>query len=64
MNRLQDLLKMNPSFLIEAHGNGHNIYFASCSKKRKKVKVSHALFEYAKKANLFPVVNKHLNLVK
>ena len=48
MKRLSDLLKMNPGFLIEAHGNGHSMYFASCGNKRKKIKIPHALFEYAK----------------
>ncbi|HCW5914775.1 hypothetical protein ILS92_09450 [Acinetobacter baumannii] len=64
MNSLKELLSLKPGFLIEAHGNGHSIYFASCGSKRKKIKISHALFAYAKKANLYPVVNKHLNLVK
>ncbi|EEY94815.1 hypothetical protein HMPREF0016_03082 [Acinetobacter johnsonii SH046] len=64
MKRLSELLKLNPGFLIEAHGNGHSRYFAACGSKRKKIKITHSLFEYAKKADLFPVVNKHLNLVK
>ena len=64
MKRLSDLLKMNPGFLIEAHGNGHSMYFASCGNKRKKIKIPHAFFEYAKNANHFPVVNRQLNLVK
>ncbi|WEH90862.1 hypothetical protein PX669_19490 (plasmid) [Acinetobacter soli] len=49
MNSLKELLSLKPGFLIEAHGNGHSIYFASCGSKRKKIKISHALFAYAKK---------------
>jgi hypothetical protein len=62
MKRLNDLLKFNPGFLIEAHGNGHSLYFACL--QRKKVKITQALFNHAKRADLFPVVNKHINLVK
>ena len=62
MKRLKELLNARPGFLIEAYGNGHSLYFACI--KRKKVKISHALFQYAKSANLFPIENKHINLVK
>ena len=48
MKRLSELLKLNPGFLIEAHGNGHSRYFAACGSKRKKIKITHSLFEYAK----------------
>lgn len=62
MKRLKELLNANPGYLIEAHGNGHSLYFAAV--KRKKIKMSHALFQYAKKAGLFPIENRHINLVK
>ncbi|UNW11101.1 hypothetical protein MOW14_14820 (plasmid) [Acinetobacter indicus] len=62
MNRLSELMKLKPMCLVEAHGNGHSCYFA-CGPK-KKVKITHALYDYAKKMQLFPTVNKHINLIK
>lgn len=62
MKRLKELLSLKPGCLIEAHGNGHTMYFAKV--KHKKIKISYDLFMYAKRANLFPITNRHLNLVK
>lgn len=41
MKRLKELLNARPGFLIEAHGNGHSLYFACI--KRKKVVISKEL---------------------
>ena len=62
MKYLKDLINLDPMFLIEAHGNGHNLYFAST--RKNKIKITYALFMYAKKMELFPIKNRHINLVK
>ena len=62
MKRLKELLNANPGYLIEAHGNGHSLYFAYV--KHKKIKISHALFSYVKRAGLIPIENRHINLIK
>lgn len=52
MKRLSELLKLNPGFLIEAHGNGHSRYFAACGSKRKKIKITHSLLNTQKNRSI------------
>lgn len=62
MKRLHQLKALNPSYVVEAQGYGHCLYFACL--KRRKIKIDKGLFDYIKQHKLFSIKQLHINKIK